>query len=332
MQNEVQTTSLVEVQQMVQSITKQHGISTLAFVGCGASMSELYPAKYFLEQEAHSLRTALLTANEFNYARPNFADESAVVVVASLGGTTQESIEATKNAHDWGCTVVAVTHNPDAKLTEAADYVLVHSFFTSYATKAAKTKVVLEFSAEMLNAVEGYDNYEAIQTAFAGIDDVINEGVKSVTPAAKEFAQEYKDDQLIYTISSGATFGTAYSTANFLFMEMQWIASPVIHSGEYFHGPFEMTNNGTPYLLFMNDGKTRHLDARVLEFLQRFEARFTVIDAKDYGLDSVCAPTVIDYFNPLIITGVMRVYAEELAKARNHPLTKRQYMWKLENY
>ena len=70
MQNEVQTTSLVEVQQMVQSITKQQGISTLAFVGCGASMSELYPAKYFLEQEAHSLRT----------------DESAVVVVASLGG------------------------------------------------------------------------------------------------------------------------------------------------------------------------------------------------------------------------------------------------------
>ncbi len=49
---------------------------------------------------------------------------------------------------------MAVTHNPDAKLTEAADYVLVHSFFTSYATKAAKTKVVLEFSAEMLNAVE----------------------------------------------------------------------------------------------------------------------------------------------------------------------------------
>ncbi|MCP9358523.1 MAG: hypothetical protein ABF679_09090 [Lentilactobacillus diolivorans] len=41
MQNEVQTTSLVEVQQMVQSITKQQGINTLAFVGCGASMSEL---------------------------------------------------------------------------------------------------------------------------------------------------------------------------------------------------------------------------------------------------------------------------------------------------
>lgn len=40
--------------------------------------------------------------------------------------------------------------------------------------------------------------------------------------------------------------------------------------------------------------------------------------------------TVIDYFNPMLITAVFRVYAEELSYARQHPLTKRRYMWKLE--
>lgn len=50
---------------------------------------------------------------------------------------------------------------------------------------------------------------------------------------------------------------------------------------------------------------------------------------KDYGLNEAASENVIDYFNPMIHTGVMRVLAEELAKARKHPLTKRRYMWKL---
>ena len=79
----------------------------------------------------------------------------------------------------------------------------------------------------------------------------------------------------------------------------------------------------------MNDGPTRHLDARALTFLQRFYAKYTVVDAKDYGLNSVASEHVIDYFNPIILTGVFRVYAEQLAIARKHPLTKRRYMWKL---
>nr|WP_246869643.1 hypothetical protein [Priestia megaterium] len=39
---------------------------------------------------------------------------------------------------------------------------------------------------------------------------------------------------------------------------------------------------------------------------------------------------VVDYVNPMLITGVIRVYAEQLAIARNHPLSKRRYMWKLD--
>ncbi|UPM54651.1 hypothetical protein [Gottfriedia acidiceleris] len=54
------------------------------------------------------------------------------------------------------------------------------------------------------------------------------------------------------------------------------------------------------------------------------------MDAKDFGLGSVIAKEVVDYFNPILISGVLRVYAEQLAKVRNHPLTKRRYMWKLE--
>ena len=83
-------------------------------------------------------------------------------------------------------------------------------------------------------------------------------------------------------------------------------------------------------MLFMADGATRKMDARALTFLQRFDARYLVIDAKDFGLSSAVPASVATYFNPIVHTAVMRVFAEHLADARQHPLTKRRYMWKLE--
>lgn len=330
---DTKTTSEVKIKEIIRDIKQQQpDINTVLFIGCGASMSELFGGKYFLQQNARKLKTELLNANEFNYAKPACANKRTICVIASHGGNTPESVSAVSNAKQWGCHTIAVTHESDSDLTKEADYVVTHAFFESYATKAAKQKVVTEISLECLQAFEGYEYYQDMLSAFDKIDDVINKAAASVIDNAKSFGKKYKDESIIYTLASGPSFGAGYSTANFIFMEMQWIASPILDSGEYFHGPFEMTNLHTPYVLFMNDGSTRHLDARALEFLQRFGAKYTVIDAKDYGLDQAADANVIDYFNPLILTGVMRVYMEQLAIARKHPYTKRQYMWKLENY
>ena len=47
---------------------KQPEIKTVYFVGCGAAQSDLFPAKYFLENNAKKLRTSIYTANNFNYS------------------------------------------------------------------------------------------------------------------------------------------------------------------------------------------------------------------------------------------------------------------------
>ena len=51
--------------------------------------------------------------------------------------------------------------------------------------------------------------------------------------------------------------------------EMQWIHSSAIHSGEYFHGPFEITDKDVPFIMMMSTGRTRALDQRALDFLQQ---------------------------------------------------------------
>ncbi|UQS84190.1 SIS domain-containing protein [Bombilactobacillus thymidiniphilus] len=311
---------------------KQPKINRVIFTGCGASMSDLYPAYYFVAQESKHLLSAIKQANEFNYAAPKNIGADTIVITASLGGTTPESIAATKYARELGAHVITLSHDPNSPIVKEAEYSLIHGFEEDYAHKTEKMKMALELAVEIVNQFESYEFYDEAQNAFDGIFALINEEAAMSEPAAIEFADRYQNEDKIYVLGSGATTGVAYSTASFLFMEMQWISAPTINSGEFFHGPFELAVKDAPYLLFMNDGQTRHLDARALEFLQRFETKNTVIDAKDHNLASVASKNVIDYFNPILLTGVMRIYAVKLSEKRQHPLTKRRYMWKLENY
>ncbi|MFZ7332943.1 SIS domain-containing protein [Streptococcus pluranimalium] len=316
--------------QIISEIISNKTINTVIFVGCGASKSDLYPAKYFLDHNAKKLQVSHYTANEFNFATPKNLNENTVVISASLGGTTPETVEANHVAKANGATVISLTRASGSPLTVDADYVIEHGFAESYGAKLEKTGYALELAVEILNQTEGYEHYEDMVDAFDKIYDLCNEAAASAEKYAKVFAEEYKDAPVVYVMSSGATAEVAYSSSICLMMEMQWINSGNFHSGEFFHGPFEIVDKDVPFILFMNDGSTRKIDSRSLTFLQRFDAKVTTVDALDFGLSSVVSKSVLDYFNPFVITAVFRVYAEQLAIVREHPLTKRRYMWKLE--
>lgn len=321
----------MEVKQIAAEIReKQPEITNVFFVGCGASQADLYPAKYFLDGNAKKLRACLYTANEFNYATPIAVDDKSIVITCSLGGTTPETVEATSLAKSLGAHTVAVTHDSEAPITKDADYVIQFAWNDSYSSKMDKMIKVVAFAAEILNTYEGYTDYDKMMDGISKIYDVIDQAVTSVVPEAEKFADAYKDTPVLYVMSSGATHEVAYAFSICLMMEMQWINSGSFHDGEFFHGPFEIVEKDVPFLLLMNEGRTRAMDCRALDFLNRFDAKTTVVDAKDFGLGSYIAKEVVDYFNPMLLSAVIRVYAEQIAIIRNHPLTKRRYMWKLE--
>lgn len=305
-------------------------VKSVYFVGCGASKAELYPGKYFLEQNSKTLRIGHYTANEFLHATPVALDETAIVITCSLGGTTPETVEASKKAMDLGAKVIAVTHVEGSPLAKNAHYSIVHGFEKNYAAKLEKMTNVLSLSVEILNQYEGYVHYDEMQDAFGKIYGMIEKAVSFVVPSAKNFAEEYKDAPIIYVMSSGATQEVAYAFSICLLMEMQWVNSGYFHDGEFFHGPFEIVEKDVPFILLMNEGRTRALDSRALDFLNRFQAKTTVLDGKDFGIGSEVSSAVAEYFNPMVLTAVLRVYAEQLALVRCHPLTRRRYMWKLE--
>ena len=310
-------------------VSRQKNINSVVFVGCGASKADLYPAKYFLENCSRTLKVSHYTANEFNYDPPAFLSEKTIVVSASLSGTTPETVKANETAKAKNAHIISLTNDGDSALAKSADYVIVHRFSESYEAKLEKMGYALALAVETVQQLEGYEHYEDMIAGFEKIYTLAQSSAESAKKFAKEFAENYKDAPVVYVVSSGASMEVAYSTSICLMMEMQWINSGYVNSGDFFHGPLEIVEKGVPFILMMNDGPTRHLDARVLTFLNRFNAKVTVIDALDYGLSSVIPKSVCNYFNPMLMVAVFRVYAEELANVRKHPLTKRRYMWKL---
>ncbi len=186
----------------------------------------------------------------------------------------------------------------------------------------------LKLAVEILNQIEGYENYDEMMNGFDRIDGIVKHSKEFLTPRAKAFAQQYKDEKLIYMMGSGANYCVAYSFAICLLMEMQWVNSSAIHTGEYFHGPFEITDRETPFIILMSEGRTRPLDQRALDFLNRFAEKVIIIDAKELGLETI-DDKVSEFFNPLLMGAALNCYSYELSIARKHPLSCRRYMWKL---
>ena len=91
-------------------------IENIVFVGCGASMAESYPGRYFLESCAKKLRIFHYTASEFNWNTPAWLGDTSVVISVSMGGNTPETVQANSVAKAAGATVISVTHVADLRL------------------------------------------------------------------------------------------------------------------------------------------------------------------------------------------------------------------------
>lgn len=315
-----------KVREIVTGILKEHPIDTIYFVGCGGSLSGFFPAKYFVSCEAKKVKVGYINSNEFVYATPKEIGENAVVILASQRGNTAETVEACKVANEKGAATVGLTFEVPSPLSEAAQYVIHYEFGEDSIVENQKSSYAVKLALEFLHQLEGYEGYEAMQDALRKLHGIVEQAKKAIIPYAIKYAWEFKDDSVIYTMGSGGSWGSAHQEAICIFMEMQWINASVIHSGEYFHGPFEITDKNTAFLMMKSSGRTRYLDDRALAFIGKFNDRCMVIDGLDYGIGEL--GEMSEYMDPLFHTNVIRVFNNLLADARNHPLSVRRYMWK----
>lgn len=181
----------------------------------------------------------------------------------------------------------------------------------------------------MLAQTEGYAHYDQMVSAFASFESVVRDVRQQVQADARHLAEARKSEKVIYMVGSGPSFDAAYQESICVLLEMRWINSASIHSGEYFHGPFEITEAGTSFILLKSSGRTRPLDDRAVRFIERYQGELQTIDVERVGI-GILHTSMHEYFCGLLHNCVLDAYNLALATARSHPLTTRRYMWKVE--
>ena len=141
----------------------------------------------------------------------------------------------------------------------------------------------------------------------------------------EKFADLCEENKFFYILGSGANFSQTYGFAICSLMEMQWQHCSYIHSGEYFHGPFEGTENGVFYFLQMGSSPARVMDERALAFLKTHTDRLMVLDAMEYGMDAV-DEGVRAYLEPALFYAMNVELRAARGKRFNHSPEIRRYM------
>lgn len=317
-----------QVKQALEEV-KKRDIENVYFVACGGSSALMYPSKYVIDREAIKVDAHLYSSNEFIYRNHSKLGDKSIVILCSHSGTTPETVEAAKFSKSKGALTISLTHEMGSPLAQASEVVLKYEWGEAANAFATNYSVLYQLVFGVLKVVENNDKFESIEESLENLQSVFEKAASQSHNAAVEFGQTYKDEKIIYTMASGANYGVAYSYAICILMEMQWIHSHAIHAGEYFHGPFEIIDEETPFIILVGLDETRYLEERALEFSKRYGKKLVVLDAKDFDFSGI-NEEVKGYIAPLVLNYVLRKFADHLAEQRNHPLSKRRYMWKVE--
>jgi fructoselysine 6-phosphate deglycase len=306
---------------------REKKIEQIYFTACGGSQAVLMAGQYLFDKELE-IPCHVYTANEFNYATPKRLNKNSLVITCSHSGTTPETVEATKKARKIGAMTVCLSNEEGSPLWEAAEYPLHYDWGKDADASDLNKGILYGLLFNILKVLDGSEKWSICLNELEKLNDLVIDEKSRFELKAKKWGQSQKRDSIIYTVGSGINYGEIYSTAACWFMEMQWINSNAIHSGEFFHGPFEITDYDVPFILVKSIGQTRFLDQRVEDFAKKFTDKLMVLDQAEFKLNDVAEPAQ-EYIAAILSGVVIRQMVEAIAFERGHSLDVRRYMWQM---
>lgn len=313
----------------IRLMLEERPFDSVYFVACGGSRATMVPGKYILERETAKITVDNCTANEFVLAPPARFTKDSVVVFNSYSGTTPETVAALQMAKARGARTIAFTMWPDRAIGEADEVV----FYEDEPTNPPPTfltifPAVYQVVFTILDVLEHTQWTPVITAALEQLDGIYAKERSKRAEELRDFADRYYQEPIFYTTGAGLDYQMCYIMTVCILLEAQWIHSAAFHSGEFFHGPFEVVDANTPYFVTLGLDETRVMEERALEFLLRTSGKVFAIDAKDFDMSGI-DERVRKWIAPVILNRVMQMYGEALATRRAHPLSLRRYMGKV---
>ena len=276
-----------------EAIAEKGKFDSVYWIACGGSMIDLIPAHELLQREATTFTSYIYTAREFDIMRPRRLGEKSLVIACSHSGNTPEVVEGCEIALAAGATVIAQTDNAGSKIDSGKWTTWVYPWGEGVPQAEVPA---LPPAREKVNAELG-----------------------------DRFAKLCQEHEFFYILGSGPNFSQTYGFAICSLMEMQWQHCCYIHSGEYFHGPFEATEPGVFYFVQLGSGECRPMEERALAFLNTHTDTVMVLDALEYGVGEVPA-SVRSYLEPIFFYNMSCELRAARGKVFDHSPEIRRYM------
>lgn len=306
---------------------KTRTIRRVYLAACGGSLATLYPFQYILARETATVTAACVNAAEFYRDPPKDLGPDTLVILNSQSGTTPETVDAARLAHERGALCAAYTTAPGSAMEQAVDFPIYY-----YDNPADPYPLLLSIFPEVYQTVfaladvwEGACRLPMMETAMENLETVCRRETASFLPEARQFALDHRQEPIIYTVSAGLDRCIAYILTNCSFMESVWRHSSPLHAGELFHGACEAIGRDTPVVAFLGLGPWRPVEERAVRFLQRITDKLTVLDAAALDLTEIPEP-LRAYVSPLVLHALASDYCLKLSQRLGHPMDSRRYM------
>ncbi len=229
----------------------------LVIVGCGSSYNAGLVGKYFIE-ELVRVPVEVEAAGEYRYRSP-VIDENTLLVAISQSGETADTLEAVRQAAQFGAKVVAVTNREDSTLAREADIVLpvrAGVEVSVCATKSFIAQIVVFYLLGIAMAEERQtvppERIKALKEGLLRIPTQI-EAVLSDQDPVQVMAKNYGSAANVLFIARGINFPVAMEGALKL-KEISYIHAEGYSGSELKHGPIAMLDAAIPVISVLVPG------------------------------------------------------------------------------
>lgn len=260
------------------------------WVGSGNSWVNLFSGKYLLDRYTN-ITSDVYTSYDFVTRDPHQLGEDTWVILASFSGGTEDTLEALRFSNKKGAHTIALVNKADSAMGKEANEAIAYRSKALYILPLAFAYL---FSLELAR-LEGDKNVDEIIDGLFDLPALLDEQFVSEKEKAKKLAEEFLNEDLIYTLGSGPLYGLAYKFGLTVFMENMRVNGSFMDATEFRHGPAEMFDRHTPpFVILKGTDDSRPLVERVCELIKSKGSKMLVYDMADYpGIHPLLAPFVL---------------------------------------
>jgi glucosamine--fructose-6-phosphate aminotransferase (isomerizing) len=300
-------------------------------VACGSSYHAGMVAKYAIEHWAR-LPTEIDIASEFRYRDP-VLDDRTLVVGVSQSGETIDTLQAMREARQWGAKVLVISNVVDSSMTRDADGVLYTHAGPEVGVAATKTHltqvVALEilalYLAELRGAMSPADGRERLAD-MARLPELVQATLER-SDAVAAVAAKYTTTRDFFFLGRHVGFPVAMEGALKL-KEISYLRAEGYPAGELKHGPIALIEPGAVVVGVAT--RTQLWDKMMGNIAEVRSRGATVVLVANDGDDETASqaddvlwvPRTHPLLAPVVDVVPLQLFAYHLARAHGHDVDR----------